>query len=404
MALASSTTSNLRRTAQPIAPVVSVVMPTWNGERFLRPAIESILNQTFRDFELILIDDGSTDSTPRILADFKDKDKDNRLIVLTNQRNLGIAGATNRGLAAARGEYVALQDHDDISLPHRFQTQVDFLNSHSDVAVLGSAATLIDDDGVPYAEFPLPCEEIDIKWRLLFFGDAFHYSSIMVRRSAMQQIGGYGEDTAFRYSEAYDPFSRIAMGHRMANLPDKLLLWRRHPGATSIRHTPAQLRSGEVISLRNLSLLADQTRNSAHNDLPYLFLGFQAFTSTSAGQWPALPAQQVVSGLKFCSDIQETFYRVHKFSRFDVARHRQRLNWTWGRHAVALAIRAPWDLRSRISSFIVGLRCLRRATSAALVTSLAKVTGSASARPHLTVPTIKAFKDTPEQPTWTKSH
>src|SRR5580692_7138291 len=82
MASASSTTSNLSRTAQPIAPVVSVVMPTWNGERFLRPAIESILNQTFRDLELIIIDDGSTDSTPRILADFKDKDKDGHLIVL----------------------------------------------------------------------------------------------------------------------------------------------------------------------------------------------------------------------------------------------------------------------------------------------------------------------------------
>jgi glycosyltransferase involved in cell wall biosynthesis len=141
-------------------------MPTYNGERFLRPAIESILNQTFRDFELILIDDGSNDSTPRILADLKDKDKDNRLIVLTNQRNLGIAGATNRGLAAARGEYVALQDHDDISLPHRFQTQVDFLDSHPTVALVGSAATLIDENGVNHGDFPQPCEEIDLKWEL----------------------------------------------------------------------------------------------------------------------------------------------------------------------------------------------------------------------------------------------
>lgn len=90
MALASSTTNNLSREPHPVTPVVSVVMPTYNGERFLRPAVESILNQTFRDFELIVIDDGSTDSTPHILAEFKDKDA--RLIVLTNERNLGIAG------------------------------------------------------------------------------------------------------------------------------------------------------------------------------------------------------------------------------------------------------------------------------------------------------------------------
>ena len=143
MASPSYTTSSATDRPHAITPVVSVVMCTYNGERFLRPAIESILNQTFRDFELV-VDDGSTDRTPRILAEFKARDT--RVIVLTNERNLGIAAATNRGLAAARGEYIALQDHDDISLPHRFQTQVDFLNSHSEIALVGSDATLIDDN------------------------------------------------------------------------------------------------------------------------------------------------------------------------------------------------------------------------------------------------------------------
>jgi glycosyltransferase involved in cell wall biosynthesis len=384
--------------SQRVTPVVSVIMPTWNGERFLRPAIDSLLNQTFTDFELIVIDDGSTDRTPHILADYKDA----RLIVLTNEHNLGIAGATNRGLHAARGEYIALQDHDDISLPHRLQTQVEFLDSHSEISLVGSAATLINDDGVPYAEFPLPCEEIDIKWRLLFFGDAFHYSSIMVRHGAMREIGGYGEDPAFRYSEAYDPFSRLAMCYRMANLPDKLLLWRRHPDATSLQNTPAQTRSGEIISLRNISTLSDHTHGGArHDDQRYLLLGFKAFTSTPAGQLPVLPAEQVVSGLKFCSDIQETFYRAHKFSRFDVARHRKPLNWAWGKHAVALAVRAPWGWRPRIRGFMLGLRCLRHAAWAALVTSVAKLIGHSNPCPNLTVPTIRAFTDAPEQPTWT---
>src|SRR5580658_530 len=130
-------------------PLVSVVMATYNGEKFLRPAIASILDQTFRDLELIVVDDASTDRTESILRDFKD----DRMVVLRNHRNLGIAGATNRGLNAARGQYIALQDHDDISLPHRFQTQVEFLNSHPDIAVVGSAATLIDHDDVAYASF-----------------------------------------------------------------------------------------------------------------------------------------------------------------------------------------------------------------------------------------------------------
>src|ERR1035438_1677250 len=94
------------------APRVSVVMGAYNGERFLRPAIESIINQTFRDFELIVIDDCSTDSTGQILREFKDE----RMRVVRNERNLGIAETLNRGIAIARGEYIALQDHDDVSL------------------------------------------------------------------------------------------------------------------------------------------------------------------------------------------------------------------------------------------------------------------------------------------------
>jgi len=405
MASASPTSSNLNRESHPITPVVSVVMPTYNGEKFLRPAIESILNQTFRDFELIVIDDGSFDSTPRILAEFKDKDA--RLIVLTDERNLGIAGATNRGLAAACGKYFALQDHDDISLPHRLQIQVDFLNAHPDIAVIGSAATLINDDGVPYAEFPLPCEEIDIKWRLLFHGDPLHYTSLMLRCSAIHETGGYGEDAAFRFAEAYDPFSRIAMRHRMVNLPETLVLWRRHPEATSLQHAQQQWRSGETIAFRNLCLL-DDLQTGAPSDSPSRdgslsgaryrhYLGFKAFLSTPAGKFPDLPPEQVMSGLKFFCDIQETFYKLHRFPRSVVARHRRSLNWIWGKHAVALAIRAPWNWRSRVRIFLLGIRCLWHAAWATLIMSVARLVNRAGPQPSLTVPTIKPIAAGSEQ-------
>jgi glycosyltransferase involved in cell wall biosynthesis len=390
----TSTGISITRPAS-VAPAVSVIMPTRNGERFLRPAIESILNQIFTDFELIVVDDGSTDSTPRILSEFQD----NRLMVLRNERNLGIAGATNRGLAAARGEYVALQDHDDISLPHRFQTQVDFLNTHPEIALVGSAATLIDDKGMAYAEFPLPCEEIDIKWRLLFFGDAFHYTSLMVRRNAMLEIGGYGEDPAFRFSEAYDPFSRLAMHHQMVNLPDKLVLWRRHPDATSLQHQREQLRSGEIISRQAVSFLCELGSNKSRydGDLPYYYSGFKAFTSTPGGQLPLLSAEQVLSSLEFFREVQNSFYRLHRFSKAVISRHRKPLSWTWGKHAIALAIRAPWAWRERIRSFGLGISCLADAAWATLVHIGNKSIGRGSEPHGVTVPTIRPLRSPAEQ-------
>jgi glycosyltransferase involved in cell wall biosynthesis len=359
-------------------PLVSVVMATYNGEKFLRPAIASILDQTFRDFELIVVDDASTDRTESILRDFKD----DRMVVLRNHRNLGIAGATNRGLNAARGQYIALQDHDDISLPHRFQTQVEFLNSHPDIAVVGSAATLIDHDDVAYASFPLPCDDIDLKWRLLFVGDAFHYTSIMARRSAIVEIGGYNEDPAFRFSEVYDPFSLIAMRHRVVNLPEILVFWRRHRRATSIQHAQAQAQSGEAISFRNVCLLADL--EGGNSDNPALenerryraYAGFKAFTSTPAGQFPSLPGAQVVSGLRFFCELQRLFYRAHNFSSLAAARHRKLLDWRWGKHALALAGRAPWGWRSRWAMFLLGAQCLGRAAWAAILSSMASPSDS----------------------------
>lgn len=341
-------------------PLVSVVIPTYNGERFLRPAIESILNQTLTDFELIVIDDASTDSTPRILAEFKD----DRLLLFRNDCNLGIAGATNKGLAVASGLYVALQDHDDVSVPHRLQTQVSYLDGHPAIALVGSAATKIDERGAVLGTVLEPCDELDLKWELLL-GCRFRHMTLMARRKAILDIGGYRQDASFRFATDYDMLSRAAMRYGVANLTEPLVLWRRHGGATSIEHEQEQNRSAGTISFRNLCLLDDLRTgvaidsSSLESDPRYRhYLGFRAFISTPAGQFPALPSEQVVSGFKFFCGIQETFYRMHGFPRSAAARHRRALDWTWGKHAVALAIRAPWDWRSRLRMLFLGLQCL----------------------------------------------
>jgi GT2 family glycosyltransferase len=374
---------------QTTTPVVSVVMPTWNGERFLRPAVESILNQTFRDFELIVIDDGSTDNTPSILSEFKDKD--DRLVVLTNERNLGIASATNRGLHTARGEYVALQDHDDISLPQRFQTQVEYLDSHPTTGLVGSDATLIDDDGIPYPKQPAlgiwanrhnlqSQDDIDLKWDVLF-GCPFYHVSVMVRRSAILDVGGYRRDPSFQFAQDFEMLSRIAVRYRVANLGMPLVLWRRHSAAAGRMYSDRQQSSNESISFRNMCTVHNARINSQAQAVPprgltkadkppascvsfdqwFRFQGLKAFLCMPEGKLPDLPSQQVLAGVEFLYDIQENFYWMHGFPQSEAERHRRSYDWKWGKHAVALAIRAPWDWRSRTRIFRLGIRSLRRA-------------------------------------------
>jgi len=357
-----------------ITPVVSVIMPTWNGERFLRPAIDSVLSQTFTDFELIVIDDASTDNTPRILADYKD----DRLVVITNERNLGIAGATNRGLVEARGEYVALLDHDDISLPHRLQTEVEYLDSHPEIALVGSDATLIDHEGAPQAKTPAlgiwanrqnlqSQDDLDLKWDVLF-GCPFYHVSVMVRRSAIVDVGGYRRDPSFQCAQDFELLSRLATRYRVANLNDILVLWRRHPEAAGRRYSERQQSSNQSISFRNMCTVHNarassetHAANSVNLDQWFRFLGLKAFLCMPEGKLPDSPPEQVLSGVQFLYDIQENFYWMHRFPRPDADRHRRPYNWIWGKHAIALAIRAPWDWRSRFRMFRLGMRSLGRA-------------------------------------------
>jgi glycosyltransferase involved in cell wall biosynthesis len=328
-------------------------MPTYNGAKFLRPAIESILNQTFSDFELIVVDDGSADGTPQILSDLSGKDP--RLIALTNERNLGIAASTNKGLALARGTYVALQDHDDISLPHRFQKQVEFLNAHPEIALVGSAAMLIDENGVTYGDYFEVAEDIEIKWEMLFRCPIRH-TSVMARRTIMSAIGGYSHDPLLKAASDYDLLSRIAMKYGVENLVDRLVMWRRHPGATSVKHEQAQLESCKVISRRNVARLLSPDGNFAlQPDQQYGFDGSRAFACSPAGTLPSLPAEQVISGMHFLSDLFVFFCRKYNLPREDAAKLRKRLNWTWGKHAVALSVRAPWTWHSRARMFTAGI-------------------------------------------------
>jgi glycosyltransferase involved in cell wall biosynthesis len=211
-------------------PLVSVVMPVFNGEKYLSQAIDSILNQTFRDFEFIIIDDGSADGTAKLLQLYARKDARIRIL---SQRNQGLISTLNRGCEESRGHYIARMDADDISVPDRFAKQVAFLGVHPEVAVVGGAAQFINDQGLLPDGLRHPTESAEVAVKLQTYC-ALAHPTVMMRRKVVKAVGGYR--IAFPDAEDYDLWLRIAEGHDLANLPDIVLHYRLHANQVSNRH------------------------------------------------------------------------------------------------------------------------------------------------------------------------
>ena len=207
-------------------PLVSVVMPVYNGEKYVAEAIESILAQTFSDFEFLIVDDGSTDYSAAIIRGYQERDDRIRLVQL--ERNVGRASARNRGLAAACGEYYAIMDCDDVCLPDRFRKQVDFFQCHPDIGGLGTCAQTVNHDMTRV----LYDREVPAKHALIalsfFLGYGFVGPTVMLRRELLSAVGGY--ESGRRVCEDLELFSRLFHESRInfANLPDCLYLYRVH--------------------------------------------------------------------------------------------------------------------------------------------------------------------------------
>ncbi|MYE26791.1 MAG: glycosyltransferase family 2 protein [Chloroflexi bacterium] len=204
-------------------PLVSVVMPVFNGERFLAEAIESILAQTFTDFEFIIVDDGSEDRSADIIGSYAEKDDRIRFVKLG--RNRGEADARNHGIAFARGEFIAAMDCDDVSLPLRLQRQLDVLARNPEIGVLGTGAQAVNEELRPLFNFDLPQQHALIVFNL-FVGSFFIHPSTMMRRDVLSDVGGY-EPSRLTAPDT-ELWSRLMWRTRFANLPERLLLYRWH--------------------------------------------------------------------------------------------------------------------------------------------------------------------------------
>jgi Glycosyl transferase family 2 len=216
-------------------PALSVVTSVYNGEAFLAEAVESILKQTFTDFEFIIIDDGSTDRTPEILSGFAQHDPRVRI---RRQANKGRTPSLNSGIGMALGRYIARMDADDIALPHRFKDQIEFLEGHQDVGLLGGAVEMIAADGRLIRTITPPCEDSEIRVRLCG-ENPFWHPTVMMRADVVTAVGGYR--VAFDESEDYDLWLRIAERTRLANLASLVLKYRVHPNQASLSKATRQV-------------------------------------------------------------------------------------------------------------------------------------------------------------------
>ena len=214
-------------------PSVSLVMSVFNGERFLREAVESILNQSFCDFEFIIIDDGSTDNSGSILASYQRSDPRIRTY---HQENRGLIHSLNRGCALAQGKYIARMDADDIAVRDRLTWQFTFMEEHPEVAVLGGAFELIGQTGEVLRVVRHPLEPRELE-RAILESSAICHPSAFIRKTAFIAAGGYRNVLD---AEDYDLWLRIAEHHPLANLPDILLKYRLHLGQVSVARCRSQ--------------------------------------------------------------------------------------------------------------------------------------------------------------------
>jgi glycosyltransferase involved in cell wall biosynthesis len=221
------------------APTISVVMSVYNAGRYLPQAVESVLAQSFRDFEFIIIDDGSTDGSPEVLRAYAARDLRIRLTVRGNK---GLTVTLNEGLAQARGEFVARMDCDDVCIPDRFQKQLDYLRADPLLVCAGGHFELIDEKGRLLTRLCPPSDDETIQKLLLAGHTAICHPAAMMRREAVARVGGY--DPYFKTTQDLDLWLRLGEIGRLGNVREVVLKFRQHGGSVSETKRQEQRRFG----------------------------------------------------------------------------------------------------------------------------------------------------------------
>ena len=246
-------------------PKVSVIMSVYNGEKYLSEAIESVLNQTLTDFEFIMVNDGSTDDSLKIIKSYDDK----RVRLIDNETNIGLTRSLNKAIEQARGEFVARQDADDVSLPGRFEEQVRYFERHPETALLGTGIYIIDEGGKVLGKKAAPANPGDS----LLQANRFNHGSTMFKSAVVRKLGGYNE--LLRYCQDYELWLRMAKSHEVRNLKQGLYKLRSHDeniqfrkrDETALYHLLAQRLAGDDLDAEALKAVKE---NGIKSLFPYL--------------------------------------------------------------------------------------------------------------------------------------
>ncbi|MBL7849469.1 MAG: glycosyltransferase family 2 protein [Cyclobacteriaceae bacterium] len=238
-----------------VSPRVSVLMPVHNGMPFLPEAVNSILNQSYRDFEFIIVNDCSVDGTTQYLDSLTDP----RVVQIHLAKNQGVTGALRAGLRAVRGEYVVRLDADDIAYPYRLARQVSFMDSDASVGLLASNADIVDELGVSVSKGTNRIKsEIDLRWELLFKNPIIH-STVLLRRNILTT---YSLNYERRYAEDYDLWVEMAKVTRIAVLPSRLIQYRINSRSWTYSKSNEQVQASLEVSkkaMQNLVKLSNES-------------------------------------------------------------------------------------------------------------------------------------------------
>jgi glycosyltransferase EpsE len=222
-------------------PEVSVLMAVYNGEPFVRGAIEGILNQTYRNFELLITDDCSTDRSLCIIEEYAGKDE--RIRIIKNSNNEGLTRSLINAVSEANGEYIARQDADDVSMPQRLEKQISFLKRNSEYGAVGTSAEIIGKEGSQRKNANVPKTWFMVR-QILKFGNCFLHGSMMFRKEDYVKAGGYRK--AFSLGQDYDLWLRISKAKKLKNLGEMLYRWRDTGDNISSMKTDPQFKIGAL--------------------------------------------------------------------------------------------------------------------------------------------------------------
>lgn len=284
-------------------PAISVILPVYNGELFIAEAINSILRQSFDNFELIIINDGSTDSTERIIKTFNDT-----RVIYTKRSNYGLAATLNHGISISRGKYIARQDHDDISHSNRLKREFEFLESNPEVAMVGTWAEVYKENKSSGLFLKPHCASEQIKFYSIF-NTEFVHSSVMIRKCVFDVIGLYTTSPNRQPPEDYELWSRITRNYKVANIPEVLIVYREV--CTSITRKSANPFSKAMVTIcaENIKLASS---NPSETDKPLVIAKIlHSSDCTNEVPWNISPFLSLIKSIAITCFNSKTDYSTN---------------------------------------------------------------------------------------------